>query len=37
MKTAIKHENKVFLVKSLKHVSGLTCHANPVEPQNRGQ
>ena len=30
MKTAIKHENDEFLVITLKHVSGLTSHANRV-------
>jgi len=31
MKTAIKRENYGFLVLSLKHVSGLSSHANRLE------
>ena len=34
MKTAIKHENYEFLVLTLKHVSGLSSHANrPYTPK----
>ena len=33
MKTAIKHENYVFLVINLKHVTGLTCLASPTGTQ----
>jgi hypothetical protein len=33
MKTAIKHENYEFLVKYLKHVTGLTGLANPTGTQ----
>src|SRR4051812_14938394 len=33
MKTAIKRENGEFLVISLKHVRGLSRHANPAETQ----
>ena len=29
MKTAVKRKNDTFLVITLKHVSGLTCHAKP--------